>query len=80
MKKEPGILMKKDEEEMFVNAGRDIVNFISKSKMSHARRVILLDKEHKFVLTCEDLEKGIEIIKKTKNVDKLDSPPIGMYM
>jgi SpoVK/Ycf46/Vps4 family AAA+-type ATPase len=66
--------------EIFVNAGRDIVNFISKSKMSHARRVILLDKEHKFILTCEDLEKGIEMVKKTKNVDKVNSPPIGMYI
>lgn len=66
--------------EIFSNAGRDIVNFISKCKMSHARRVIALDKEHKFVLTREDLEKGIEMVQKTKNVDKINSPPIGMYM
>jgi SpoVK/Ycf46/Vps4 family AAA+-type ATPase len=66
--------------EIFGNAGRDIVNLISKCKMSHARRVITLDKEHKFVLTCEDLEKGIEMVQKTKNIVKIDCPPIGMYM
>ena len=66
--------------EIFANAGRDIVNFISKCKMSHARRVITLDKDHKFVLTCDDLEKGIEMVQKTKNIVKIDHPPIGMYM
>ena len=66
--------------EIFANAGRDIVNLISKCKMSHARRVITLDKEHKFVITCDDLEKGIEMVQKTKNVVKIDCPPIGMYM
>ena len=67
--------------DIFVNAGRDIVNVISKCKMSHARRVISLGKEHKFILNIEDLEKGIEMFKKVREVSKpLSSPPIGMYM
>ena len=65
--------------DFFVNAGRDIVNLISKSKMAHARRVLPLGKEHKFILNQEDLEKGIEMVKKTKPVPKQDKPPMGMY-
>jgi Holliday junction resolvasome RuvABC ATP-dependent DNA helicase subunit len=66
--------------DFFSNAGRDIVNFISKCKMAHARRVIRLGKEHKFILTVEDLEKGLEIVQKTKKKVKINSPPFGMYM
>jgi len=68
--------------DIFVSAGRDIVNVISKCKMSHARRVISLGKEHKFILNIEDLEKGIEMFKKVREVSKpsLSSPPVGMYM
>ena len=65
--------------DIFANAGRDIVNFISKCKMSHARRVLSLDKEYKFILTQDDLEKGLEMIKKIRKVSKPDSPPFGMY-
>ena len=65
---------------IFVNAGRDIVNFISKCKMAHARRVITLGKEHKFILRSSDLEKGMEMIQKSKNDVKIDPPPLGMYM
>jgi SpoVK/Ycf46/Vps4 family AAA+-type ATPase len=65
--------------DFFINTGRDIVNLISKCKMAHARRVLLLEKEHKFILTQEDLEKGLEMIKKSRHVSKPDQPPIGMY-
>jgi SpoVK/Ycf46/Vps4 family AAA+-type ATPase len=65
--------------DFFVNAGRDIVNLISKCKMAHAKRVLSLGKEHKFILNQEDLEKGMEMVKKTKPVPKQDHPPIGMY-
>jgi SpoVK/Ycf46/Vps4 family AAA+-type ATPase len=66
--------------ENFSNSGRDIINFISKCKMAHARRVIALGKEHKFILTIEDLEKGLVMVQKTKKVVKTQSPPDGMYM
>lgn len=64
---------------LFENSGRDIINFITKCKMVHARRVIILSKEHKFVLTREDLENGIEMLKKNTKTLKQDPPPIGIY-
>jgi hypothetical protein len=48
--------------------------------MAHARRVITLGKEHKFILRSSDLEKGMEMIQKSKNDVKIDPPPLGMYM
>jgi SpoVK/Ycf46/Vps4 family AAA+-type ATPase len=66
--------------DMFKNTGRDIVNLISKSKMSHARRVITLDKEHRFILTRLDIEQGIEMLKKHTKMEKVNSPPYGMYL
>jgi hypothetical protein len=72
-------IMEKNKD-FFSNSGRDIVNFISKCKMAHARRVIALDKEHKFILTVEDLEKGLIMVQKTKKIVKINSPPFGMYM
>lgn len=65
--------------EFFTNAGRDIINLISKCKMAHARRVLPLGKEYKFILTQEDLEKGLEMVKKTKSVSVPNQPPMGMY-
>lgn len=64
---------------LFKSSGRDIVNFISKCKMSHARRVIALGNEHKFVLTCKDLEEGIIMLEKHSNIDKIEPPPFGMF-
>jgi hypothetical protein len=66
--------------ELFKYTGGDIENFVTKCKIAHARRVISLDKEHKFVLTREDLEKGLEMMKNTKTVVKLNPPPWGLYM
>ena len=48
--------------------------------MAHARRAITLGKEHKFILTSSDLEKGMEMIQKSKNDVKIEQPPFGMYM
>lgn len=70
----------KGDKELFENSGRDVINFISKCKMSHARRVISLDKEHKFVLTRKDLENGVKMMKKNIKNNKPDPPPCGMYM
>ena len=47
--------------------------------MAHARRVLPLGKEHKFILTQEDLEKGLEMVKKAKPVSVPSQPPMGMY-
>lgn len=72
-------LIKKDRD-LFAHAGRDIMNFISKCKIAHAARVICLNKEHKFVLTREDLENGLVIVRKTKVLVKPEPPPFGMYV
>ena len=65
--------------DFFTNTGRDILNLISKCKMAHAKRVLLLEKEHKFIITQEDIEKGLEILQKSRAVSKQEHPPIGMY-
>jgi SpoVK/Ycf46/Vps4 family AAA+-type ATPase len=65
--------------ELFENAGGDIETFITKCKITHAKRVISLGPEHKFVLTKEDLEEAIEIVKYNKK-QKDNKPPFGLYM
>jgi len=64
----------------FPNAGGDIETFISKCKMVHARRIIGLDKLHKFVLTYEDINNGIDLVKKHKKIRASSPPPMGLYI
>jgi len=64
----------------FKHAGGDIETFFSKCKMVHAKRIIGLDKIHKFVLTKEDINNGIELVKKHKKVNEADRLPLGLYM
>jgi SpoVK/Ycf46/Vps4 family AAA+-type ATPase len=72
-------LLKKDMN-CFKYAGGDIEIFLSKCKMIHAKRVFILDKEHKFILTKKDLEDTIVIFKKSKLKTEDDvSIPLGMY-
>ena len=67
--------------EIFVSAGRDVINFISKCKIVHAKRVITLDKRHKFILTRDDLENGITVVKKHIKMDEdISPPPTNMYI
>jgi len=70
----------KNNKGFFKNAGGDIEILISKCKMIHAKRVFNLDKCHKFILSEHDLQKGFEMMKKYRVLDKNDIPPIGMYM
>jgi SpoVK/Ycf46/Vps4 family AAA+-type ATPase len=65
--------------DLFQNAGRDIINFLTKCKMCHAKRVICLQPEAKFILTLKDLENGIEMMKKHTKPAPDNSPPFGMY-
>jgi hypothetical protein len=67
-----------EHKDMFKNAGGDIETYLSKCKMIHSRRVFSLGKEHKFVITKEDLLNAIEYIKKNSKVVE-DKPPWGMY-
>lgn len=64
----------------FTNAGGDIETFLTKCKMAHSRRIISLDKKHKFILTEKDLEAAIELVKNNKNKIIDNSPPLSMYM
>lgn len=64
----------------FGYAGGDIEVFLTKCKMVHAKRVFSLNKEHKFVITLEDLENGINMMNKFKEQVKDKSPPEGMYL
>ena len=76
--KEIGEIIEKNKK-YFKNAGGDIETFLTKSKMEHAKRIIGLDKIHKFVLTKKDLENGILLVKRNKK-DNVDSPPSSLYM
>ncbi len=64
--------------DLFENSGRDVETFLTKAKMTHARRVFPLSKRHKKILTEEDLKNGIKLIKENK-IKKDDGPPPGMY-
>jgi SpoVK/Ycf46/Vps4 family AAA+-type ATPase len=65
--------------DLFKHAGGSVEIFISKAKMVHAKRVFSLRKEHKFVLTMDDLQEGIKLLEKHQGVKK-DETPLGMYM
>jgi SpoVK/Ycf46/Vps4 family AAA+-type ATPase len=56
----------------FINTGGDIETFLTKCKIAHSRRVISLDGDHKFILTIEDLQNGIELVKKNKTIDSTE--------
>ena len=70
----------KDNKKYFKHAGGDVETFLSKCKMVHAKRIIGLDKIHKFVLTSEDLHNGIELVKKHSKIKEESKPPMGLYM
>lgn len=65
---------------LFTNAGGDIETFLSKCKMVHSKRIVNLGVEHKFVLTQEDIDNAIEMVKQHKPKPPEDiPPPFGMY-
>ena len=49
--------------DLFLNLGGDIETFISKCKMIHSKRVISLDKEHRFIFKKDDIETTLEMFK-----------------
>ena len=64
IKKEDIIKLIRNNKEMFINAGGDIETFLSKCKMTHAKRVFSLDIEHMFILTKKDMEDALQMMKK----------------
>ena len=67
----------------FKNFGGDIETFLSKCKMTHARRVFSLEDKHRFILTMEDLECAIKMSEQHNNEEESTwdkPPPFGMYV
>jgi len=54
-------------QKLFVNTGGDIETFFTKCKIMHAKRVICLSQEHRFILIKKDIENALELFKKHKN-------------
>ena len=71
----------KNNTDLFKNAGGDIETFLSKCKMVHARRVFNLENEHKFIISKEDMEEAVKLVKKYRILKEVkdDRPPFGMY-
>ena len=59
-----------ENKELFEHTGGSIETFISKLKMAHSKRVFCLDKDVKFILTCEDIKNGIHMAKSHSEVVK----------
>lgn len=65
---------------LFKNMGRDILSLISKCKIVHSRRVFGLDSSHKFIITEEDLNNALNLMKKNVKIVKKDLPPEHFYI
>jgi hypothetical protein len=65
--------------DLFKNAGGDIANLVTNSKIQHYRRTFL--QEHDTILTREDILLALKKFKKHKEVTIIreSSPPFGMY-
>ena len=53
----------------FPNFGGDIETLIFQSKIEHCKRVFFKDDSEKKVLTLEDINNGLEILKKNKKIN-----------
>lgn len=83
MERSDVIQFMEDHKEHFKRAGGDIETFLSKCKMVHAKRVLCLRDEHRFVLTLGDMRNAINMIEKQKgdlDTDLGSEPPYGMYV
>lgn len=72
----------KENKDLFVNNGGDVINYINACKMAHSRRVFGSKWTSKKILTEEDFKLGIELVKKNKaSSSKVNNaPPVHMYM
>lgn len=69
----------KNNKEYFKNFGGDIETFISKIKMAHSKRIFCLDKENKFIITKEDINIAINMLKKSKLYNEEKKIEYNMY-
>ncbi len=66
--------------DMFGNSGGDIENFLTKSKLCHAKRVFSLDPKYKLCLTLNDFEEALKMMKSHQLTEKNDDkPPSSMF-
>jgi hypothetical protein len=73
----------KTNRELFNFSGGDIESYLNKCKMAHSQNTFGLPAEKKGKLTLKDMEKGLEMHRKTKEnheSEKEKPPPDGMYM
>jgi replication-associated recombination protein RarA len=66
--------------DMFSCNGRDVRTFVSKCKMAHARRIICLGTEAKFLLIKEDFVNGLEMVAANRHKEDQQMSPSAMYM
>lgn len=68
--------------DLFKHAGGSIETWLFKCKISHAQRVFGKERRHKFVLTLEDLEQGLEMVRghKVEEAEMEKPVPMGMYL
>jgi len=59
-----------ENKQYFKNFGGDIETFLSKCKMSHARRVFSLEDRHRFVLLMEDLQQAKLLLEKNRLMEE----------
>jgi hypothetical protein len=64
---------------LFVSAGGDIENLITKCKMAHANRILSVRNPSKFMLTLEDVLQAIEIMKLNKIDEEDNQHVLSMY-
>ena len=69
----------KQNKELFVNNGGDVSNYINACKMAHSRRVFGSSWSSKKMLTLEDFDSGMELIKRNKST-RPNSAPVHMYL
>ena len=62
------------------NFGGDIEILIFQSKIEHCKRVFFKDDNEKKILTLEDINNGLENLKKNKKIDNVDNKKLlAMY-
>jgi DNA polymerase III delta prime subunit len=64
----------------FPNFGGDIEIFIFQTKIEHCKRVFFEDEKYHKILTLEDINNGLEILKKNKKIIKEDYKMLSMYL
>ena len=67
--KEELIKMFNENIDLFENKGRDILNFITKCKMVHSKRVFGKNNNIKYILTVDDIKQSFIFVKKNKIAD-----------